>query len=143
MEAGKAEEDKAAFMEEMGRLYDRMHAAERQPELVTFEQREQCAWEIGRAAQKRLLEGHLARDPAAFGAESAGCPKCGTVSRHGKRRRNRKVQARSGEVGWEREEFYCRRCRRHFSPSRSSVEDRERGIQSEGAAADSDARRAQ
>jgi hypothetical protein len=143
METGKGEQDKAAFLEEMSQLYDRMHAPERQPELVTFEQREQRAWEIGRTAQKRLLEGHLARDPAAVGAESAACPQCGEISSQGKRKRSRKVKARSVEVGWEREEFYCRRCRRHFSPSRSSVEDRERGLQSEGAAADSDARGAQ
>ena len=128
MESGKAEQDKAAFLGEMSRLYDKMHAPERQPELVTFEQREQCAWEIGQAAQKRLLEDHLARDPAAIGAESAVCPQCGLVSRHGKRKRSRKVKARAGEVGWEREEFYCRRCRRHFSPSRPGAEDRERGI---------------
>ena len=128
MEAGKAEQDKAAFMEEMRQLYDKMMAPEGQAELVTFEQREQRALELGRAAQKRLMELHLARDPAAGGAESAACPQCGDIAKAGKRKRKRQVQSLAGEVGWEREEFYCRRCRRHFSPSRPTAEDRERGV---------------
>jgi len=128
METGDGRGDKAAFLEEMSRLYETMYAAERQPELVTFEQRERRAREISQAAQKRLLEVHLARDPAAAGAEAATCPHCGRVANRGKRKRTRKVQALAGEVVWEREEFYCRRCRRHFSPSRPVAEDRERGI---------------
>jgi hypothetical protein len=124
----KVAAERSAFLGEMGQLYDSMFAAERQPELVTFEQREQRVWEIGQLAQKRLLELHLARDPAAAGAEEMTCPLCGSGGAHKERKRKRKIQARSGEVGWERDEYYCRQCRRHFSPSRSVAEGRERGI---------------
>jgi hypothetical protein len=124
----KAATDRAAFLGEMGQLYDSMFAAERQPELVTFEQREQRVWEIGQIAQKRLLELHLARDPGANGAVEVTCPLCGSGGARKEGKRKRKVQARPGEVGWERDEYYCRQCRRHFSPSRSVVEGRERGV---------------
>lgn len=120
--------ERAAFLEEMGKLYDSMFAAERQAELVTFEQREQRVWEIGQIAQKRLLEFHLARDPGATGAAEVMCPLCGSGGARKEGKRKRKVQARPGEVGWERDEYYCRQCRRHFSPSRPDAEDRERGL---------------
>lgn len=125
MDAPNPAPDKTVFIEEMSRLYDTLFAAERQPELVTFAQREQRVWEIGQTVQQRLLETHLARDPAAAGAAAATCPHCGCAGNRKKRKRLRKIKARAGEVDWTREEFYCRRCRRHFSPSRPIIEDQQ------------------
>lgn len=125
MDSPSTTPDKAAFLEEASRLYDTLFAAERQPELVTFTQREQRVLEIGQTIQQRLLEAHLARDPAAAGSAAATCPHCGGGDNRKTRKRLRKIKARAGEIGWTREEYYCRRCRRHFSPSRPVVEGRQ------------------
>src|SRR5512137_2495302 len=65
------------FVEEAGRAFDQMLGSDGQNGLVTFEEREDRACELGDALTRRLLEEHLAADDAADPGVEVACPLCG------------------------------------------------------------------
>ena len=108
------------FQEEAGAAFDRMLGSDGQNGLVTFEQREERACELGDALTRRLLEEHLAADDAADPGEQADCSICGRPvpcqSPKDVELEKRQVQTRRGPVDFERAACRCEPCRRVFFP---------------------------
>ena len=108
------------FLEEAAKAFDQMLGSDGQNGLVTFEQREDRACELGDALTRRLLEEHLAADEAADPDEQAECPICGRPvpcqSPQKVEMENRRVQTRRGAVEFERAARHCTHCRRVFFP---------------------------
>jgi hypothetical protein len=108
------------FVEEAGRTFDQMLGADGQNGLVTFEQREERACELGDALTQRLLEEHLAADDAADPDVEVACPICGEPmfcqAPEKVELQNRQVRTRRGTVEYERAARQCKRCRRVFFP---------------------------
>jgi hypothetical protein len=117
---------RAAFMDEAGRAYDRMLGDDGQDGLVTFDEREDRACELGDALTRRLLADHLAADEAADPGVAVACPHCGTAVRcdaperaeraERAERETREVRTRRGSVKLTRAARRCSRCRRIFFP---------------------------
>ena len=109
---------RAAFMEVAGEAYDRMFGVEEQHQLITFTQREDRVLELGQKLQSTLLQEHLQDDPLAQPAPSKEerCPDCRQASQK-QSSQTRHLRARTGTAQWERAVYYCKRCRRSFSPS--------------------------
>lgn len=107
-----------AFMEKAGQAFDGMLGSDGQNGLVTFEEREERACELGDALTRRLLEEHLAADDAAEAGEP--CPICGRpvpgAAPQEVKREKRRVKTKRGEVDLERAARRCNPCRRVFFP---------------------------
>lgn len=110
---------RAAFMKKAGQMFDRMFGEDEQHQLVTFTQREDRALELGEKLQTALLDEHLATDPLARPSAGSGvcCPDCRRPAERREAAEERELQARTGKVRWKRDLYYCRHCRRSFSPS--------------------------
>jgi hypothetical protein len=108
------------FMKEAGRAFDGMLGSDGQNGLVTFEQREERACELGDALTRRLLEEHLSADDLADPDVQVACPICGEVvvcqCPQQAELERREVRARRGAVDFERTARKCKRCRRVFFP---------------------------
>ncbi len=108
------------FQEEAGRAFDRMLGADGHNGLVTFQEREDRACELGDGLTRRLLEEHLAADDAADPGVEVACPICGGPVRCDAPERvemeNRELRTRRGKVEYERAARRCDRCRRVFFP---------------------------
>jgi hypothetical protein len=108
------------FLEEAGRAFDQMLGSDGQNGLVTFEERENRACELGDALTCRLLEEHLAADDATDPGEPVDCPICGRPvpckSPEEVELEKRRVQTRRGAVEFERAARRCKPCRRVFFP---------------------------
>ena len=106
---------KAEFLKMAGEAFDRM-MLEEQEQVITFEQMEDRALEVGAKLETWLVERQVA---GAGRRASAGpvpcCPRCHQPLRMtgGKAR---KVRARTGPVQFTRPEGYCTRCRKAFFP---------------------------
>jgi hypothetical protein len=112
---------RAAFMEEAGRSFDQMFGDDGQNGLVTFEEREDRACDLGDALTRRLLADHLAADESAHPGIQAACPICGKAVRcdspEKAKMENREVRTRRGSVDLARAARRCSRCRRIFFPA--------------------------
>jgi hypothetical protein len=110
------------FLEEAGRAFDQMLGSDGQNGLVTFEEREERACELGDALTCRLLEEHLAAEEMADPDEAVDCPFCGRPAPCPAPAEveweKREVLARRGPVEFERAAGYCKSCRRVFFPLR-------------------------
>ncbi len=108
------------FLEEAGRAFDRMLGSDGQNGLVTFEQREERACELGDALTRRLLDEHLAADDLADPGVEVNCPICNRPVRCDAPERaemeNRELLMRRGRVQYERAARRCKHCRRVFFP---------------------------
>jgi hypothetical protein len=112
---------RAAFTDEAGRAFDRMLGADGQDDLVTFDQREARACDLGDALTRRLLADHLAADAAADPGVAVACPTCGQAVRCDRPEQveaeTRAVRTRRGVVELTRAARRCSRCRRVFFPA--------------------------
>jgi hypothetical protein len=112
---------RAAFMEEAGRSFDQMFGDDGQNGLVTFEEREDRACDLGDALTRRLLADHLAADESAHPGAQVACPLCGKTvhcdSPDEAELEERQVQTRRGSVDLARAARRCSRCRRIFFPA--------------------------
>lgn len=110
------------FLEEAAKAFDQMLGSDGQNGLVTFEEREDRACELGDALTRRLLEEHLTADEMADPQEQVDCPFCGRPvpceAPQDVEMENRLVQTRRGPVEFERAGRYCKPCRRVFFPLR-------------------------
>jgi hypothetical protein len=108
------------FLEEAGQAFDQMLGNDGQNGLVTFEERENRACELGDALTRRLLEEHLAADELADPCHEVDCPICGRPvpceSPEEVELEKRTVQTRRGPAGYERAGRLCKPCRRVFFP---------------------------
>jgi hypothetical protein len=108
------------FLQEAGRAFDQMLGSDGQNGLVTFEEREDRACELGDALTRRLLEEHLAADDLADPGVEVACPICGQTvlcpSPEKAEMERRQMRTRRGTVEYERAARRCPRCRRVFFP---------------------------
>jgi len=102
--------------------FDLMFHPEHQADLVTFDQREARACELGRDLTAWLIQQHANADDQARPAEHQQvlCPKCG----HPARRKTgpdvspptRRLTSLTGEVELRRDQWTCTACRVVFFP---------------------------
>ena len=108
------------FLAEAGKAFDQMMGSDGQNGLVTFEQREDRACEIGDGLTRRLLEEHLEADELADPGAQVDCPICGRPvacdSPEKAEMECRSVQTRRGKIDYERAARRCKHCRRIFFP---------------------------
>ena len=108
------------FVKDAGRAFDQMMGSDGQNGLVTFEERESRACELGDGLMRRLLEEHLTADDAAEPGVEVACPLCGHPvhcdSPEKAKMQKRKLLTRRGSVEYERAARRCPRCRRIFFP---------------------------
>ena len=111
---------RGAFMEEAGRSFDQMFGDDGQNGLVTFDEREDRACDLGDALTRRLLADHLAADESASPGAEVACPICGKAMHcdapEKAKMEKRQVRTRRGEVELARAARRCSRCRRIFFP---------------------------
>ncbi|MGH7378600.1 MAG: hypothetical protein ACREKK_14450 [Candidatus Methylomirabilales bacterium] len=113
---------RAEFLRRASAEFDRMFGPQEQPGLVTWEQRENRAEEIGGNLAQWALERHVGTDEKAeAGPRAVGCPQCGkpavAVDSKGDGPPVREVQARAGRVPMRRKQYHCAGCRKLFFPS--------------------------
>jgi hypothetical protein len=113
---------RAEFLQEAGAAFDRM-MKEDQEQMITFDQLEDRALEVGGKLERWLMERCLAegaRRKAAAGPFS--CPVCGKPLQFGGGPKKRCLRGRTGDVSFGRQEGYCPSCRKAFFPSGLAAE---------------------
>ena len=102
--------------------FDLMSHPDHQADLVTFDQREARACELGRDLTTWLIQQHVNADEPAHPAADRPvlCPRCGRPARGkiepGTPPPGRRLTGLSGEVELRRDRFTCTACRVVFSP---------------------------
>jgi len=108
------------FQEQAGEAFDQMLGSDGENGLVTFEQREERACDLGDGLTRRLLEEHLAADAEADPGGEVTCPICGRPvhcdSPEETELETRELVSRRGKVEYERAARRCKHCRRVFFP---------------------------
>ena len=108
------------FLDEVGKAFDQMLGNGDRNGLISFEQRENRACELGDALTRRLLEEHLAAEEDADPGVEVPCPICGrpVVCQSPQRveLEPRRVRTRRGVVDYERAARRCKYCRRVSFP---------------------------
>jgi hypothetical protein len=112
------------FLAHAAAAFDLMFEPHYQDQLVTFDQREERACELGRDLTAWLLQRHTNADPLARSEEQQppACPKCGRPGRRVTAPEDplpqRRVTSLAGEVTFQREQWRCTTCRVVFFPLR-------------------------
>lgn len=118
--AEQLKQQRKEFMDEAGQAFDQMMGSDGQNGLVTFEEREDRACELGDALTRRLLEDHLAGDEMVDPGVEVACPICGrpVVCDEPEKAEleRRELLTRRGKVEYERAARRCKHCRRIFFP---------------------------
>ena len=109
VESGKLE-----FLRRAAEAYERM-MKEDQEQMITFDQMDERALEVGRELERWLLERRLEEAVKRKATKPVACPKCGKALDLGPPR-ERRVQGQVGQVSFGRPVTYCASCRKHFSP---------------------------
>ena len=108
------------FQEQAGRAFDQMLGSDGRNGLITFEEREERACELGDGLTRQLLEEHLSADDAADPGVEVACPICGGPVRCDSPEKaemeTRELLTRRGKVEYKRAARRCKRCRRIFFP---------------------------
>lgn len=114
------------FLAEAGTAFDLMFDDRLAGDLVTFDQREQRALELGQQLVVGLLQPHINHDPAADPAPDPApppaCPRCQRPGRRvtppGAALPARAVTTCAGEITLRRARYRCTTCRVVFFPPR-------------------------
>jgi uncharacterized protein with PIN domain len=109
-------------LKEAGAAFDRM-MKEDQEQMITFDQMEDRALEVGGKLERWLMERCL--EEAArqrFAATSVCCPHCHKSLPFKGSAKKRSLRGRTGTVSFERKECYCPSCRKAFFPSGCNTE---------------------
>ena len=113
------------FLEEAAAAFDLMFDQQLANGLVTFDQREQRALELGQQLVAALLGRHVQHDPAADPDPQQPSPPCPHCQRPGRRVTppggplpERVVTTCAGDVPLRRARYYCTACRAVFFPPR-------------------------
>jgi hypothetical protein len=116
------EELRQRFLSHAAAAFDLMFDPRYQDQLVTFDQREERACELGRDLTAWLLERHTNADPQVRPDEQrlSTCPKCGQPGQRVTAPEDplpqRRVTSLTGEVTLQREQWRCTTCRVVFFP---------------------------
>jgi hypothetical protein len=116
------EELRQRWLSHAAAAFDLMFRPESQDQLVSFDQREQCACELGQDLSAWLLQQHLDAETRARSApdQCPTCPKCGQpghlLTEPDEPLPQRRVTTRTGEVTICRERWRCPTCRVVFFP---------------------------
>jgi len=115
-EAAKLE---AEFLEKARKGFKRMFGEGKLDELRTFVQKDDKACEIVDELWQWMMEKHLEKDEQSVELETKRrCPCCGGIGKSREEsKESRDLIGQRGSVGFEREGFYCGRCRKVFFPS--------------------------
>ena len=105
---------RAEFLRRAEEAYERM-TKEDQEQMITFEQMEERALEVGGKLECWLLEQSLGAAAERKQGQPACCPQCHKPLRM-EPPEERRVLARTGEVVLRRAQGHCASCRRSFSP---------------------------
>lgn len=114
--------------------FDLMFHPEHQADLVTFDQREARACELGRDLTTWLIQQHANADELARPAPGleVTCPRCGRPARRkadrGATPPGRRLTGLSGEVELRRERYTCTACRVVFFPPGPEARPGHRGV---------------
>lgn len=112
---------KAEFLRRAAAAYERM-MKEDQEQVITFEQMEDRALEVGRKLETWLMHECVQEAERAKAAEpTACCPRCHKPLQMSSAK-EREVRARCGPVAITRPQGYCPSCRKSFFPSGPTVE---------------------
>ena len=109
------------FMEKARESFEGMFGRGTLDELVTFRQREDRACEMVDRLWQWMMENQIGvdeRDLEEIGGRE--CPKCKGIGKKHKAcedEKGREVLGKRGKVSYEREGYYCGRCRIVFFPS--------------------------
>jgi len=110
---------RARFASQAVAAFDQMFGSDGQNGLVSFNDRERQACELGQQLAGALLSGHIGRDPAATAVE-AECPTCGRRLRDESAGHAagevRRIETRAGPIEFRRTGFRCPACRKIFFP---------------------------
>jgi hypothetical protein len=104
--------------------FDLMFHPDHQVDLITFDQRESRACELGRDLTAWLIQQHANADDRARPAEHqpAACPRCGRSARRVTDADDplpaRRLTSLAGEVELHRDQWTCTTCRVAFFPPR-------------------------
>jgi hypothetical protein len=115
-QAGKAE-----FLREAAAAYDRMMVTD-QEQMITFDQMEDRALEVGSKLERFLMERRLTDAARKTESEAACCPHCRQSRNVTASLKPRRLRGRTGDVSFQRREGYCPSCRKAFFPSGPGVE---------------------
>lgn len=128
------EELRRRWLSHAAAAFDLMFHPDHQADLVTFDQRELRAHDLGRDLTAWLLQQHANADGQARPNESSPplCPKCGRAGRRvtqpDEPLPKRQVTALAGEVTLRREKWQCTTCRVVFFPPRRQAPPGDRGL---------------
>ena len=123
---GTYESGKATFLQRAAEAYDRM-LQEDQEQMITFDQMEDRALEVGGKLECWLVEQSLAGAASRKDRQPGCCPQCHKVLNLGPPE-ERSVLGRVGEVKLSRAKGYCASCRRFFSPGGHATETERRRL---------------
>lgn len=115
------ETGKVEFLKRAAAAYDRM-MKEDQEQVVTFDQMEDRALEVGSKLECFLMERRLADAAAYHKARKAECSLCSKPLSMAATLKTRQLRGRTGKISYPRQEGYCPSCRRAFFPSGPGVE---------------------
>ena len=115
-EKAKLEEE---FISKAKAGFERMFGDGKLDELRTFVQKDDQASEIVDELWQWMIEKHLEKDEQLDEVEAKRlCPECGGIGKSREEDKEpRDLIGQHGAVGFEREGFYCGRCRKVFFPS--------------------------
>jgi hypothetical protein len=117
MVGGEYEAKRAEFQREAGEAFDRMMRAD-QEQMITFDQMEDRALEVGGKLQCWLMEKRLAdAEKQKATGPAACCPQCRKPLPLGPTPKARSLRGRTGMISFQRHEGYCPSCRKAFFPS--------------------------
>jgi hypothetical protein len=128
------EELRRRWLAHAAAAFDLMFHPDHQADLVTFDQREARACELGGDLTTWLIEQHANADAAAHPAadQSVLCPRCGRAARKktepGASPPSRRLAGLSGEVQLRRDQWTCTTCRVVFFPPGPEARPGRRGI---------------
>ena len=127
------EERRRRFLAHAAAAYDLMFAPTYQDQLVTFDQREERACELGRDLAAWLLQQHANADPTPEAVPPPGCPRCGRpgrwVTEPDQPPAARRLTTRTGVVTVHRRKARCTACRVVFFPPGPEAPARDGGVQ--------------
>jgi hypothetical protein len=135
----RREELRQRFLSHAAAAFDLMFDPQYQDQLVTFDQREERACELGRDLTAWLLRQHVNADPQACLEDQLPptCPKCGRpvqrVTVPEAPLPQRQITSLTGEVTLQREQWRCTTCRVVFFPLGPEAPARHGGLQPGGA----------
>ena len=118
------EELRRRWLAHAAAAFDLMFHPDHQADLITFDQREARACELGRDLSTWLIERHANADESAQPAadQQVLCPRCGRPARRktepGTPPQGRRLTGLSGEVELRRDQWTCTTCRVVFFPPR-------------------------